>query len=128
MNLVDTCGWLSYLADDRNASHFANAIEDVHNLIVPTIICYETFKKILNERGEDGALHVVAHMQTATVVPLDLDISIHAAKISTESKVPMADAIIAATAFKHKATVFTQDTHFQTATLPCNVQYFPKNE
>jgi hypothetical protein len=37
MNVVDSSGWLEYLADTPNADFFAPAIEDVENLVVPII-------------------------------------------------------------------------------------------
>ena len=36
-NVVDSSGWLEYLADAANAEFFASAIEDPDNLLVPSI-------------------------------------------------------------------------------------------
>jgi uncharacterized protein with PIN domain len=47
MNVVDSSGWLVYLADAPNADFFAAAIKDATNLIVPTISMLEVFKRIL---------------------------------------------------------------------------------
>ena len=54
MNVVDSSGWLEYLADGPNASFFAAAIEATSELVVPTISIYEVFKKLLVQRGEFG--------------------------------------------------------------------------
>ena len=43
MNVVDSSGWLEYFADGSNADFFAPAIENVSELIVPTINLYEVF-------------------------------------------------------------------------------------
>ena len=113
MNLVDSSGWLEYLADGKNANFFAAPLESSTKLIVPTICLYEVFKKILVERGEDKALQAAALMQKGEIIPLDVPISLQAAKISKEKKLPMADSIILATARAHKAIIWTQDTDFQ---------------
>lgn len=47
MNLVDSSGWLEYLADSKNAKNFASAIENTDELIVSTINIYEIYRVIL---------------------------------------------------------------------------------
>ncbi len=37
MNVVDSSAWLEYFADGPNADAFAQAIETVDELLVPTI-------------------------------------------------------------------------------------------
>lgn len=113
MNLVDSCGWLEYFANANNASFFAPAIENTAKLIVPTLCLFEVFKKVLAERNEDAALQAVAIMQQGSVVDLDTSISLLGAKISYEKKLPMADAIILATAQKSEAILWTQDADFK---------------
>lgn len=56
-NVVDSSGWLEYLADAANADFFAEAIEDPERLVVPSISILEVFGWVLRERGEDAALH-----------------------------------------------------------------------
>ena len=70
MNVVDSSGWLEYLADGSNADFFASAIEDTARLIVPSISVYEVFKCVLQQRGEGDALRAVALMMQGQVVPL----------------------------------------------------------
>ncbi|MEO6742427.1 MAG: type II toxin-antitoxin system VapC family toxin [Chthoniobacteraceae bacterium] len=118
-NVVDSSGWLEYLADTERAPIFAPAIEDSGNLIVPVISLYEVFKKVLRERGEDDALRVAGIMQSGRVVELDIALALEAAR----HPLPLADSIIYATAMQHDATPWTQDEHFKD--LP-NVRYFPK--
>ena len=40
MNIVDSSGWLEYFADETNADFFANAVENIEDLIVPAISIY----------------------------------------------------------------------------------------
>lgn len=56
-NVVDSSAWLEYFADGPNADSFSAVVQDLENLIVPTICIYEVFKTVLRQRGEDAALH-----------------------------------------------------------------------
>lgn len=118
-NVVDSSGWLEYFIDAGRAQLYAPAIEDTSNLIVPVIVIYEVFKKVLRERGEHEALQIVSAMQAATVVDLEPSLAIDAARY----QLPLADSIIYATVVRHKAVLWTQDDHFDK--LP-GVRYFPK--
>lgn len=113
MNVVDSSGWLEYFGKGKNASFFIPAIQDLNNLIVPTISMYEVFKRVLIDRTESEALQAVAIMQQGNKVDLDETIAMTAAKLSVEHKLPMADAIILATAKMYQATLWTQDNDFQ---------------
>ncbi len=113
MNVVDSSGWLEYFADGANADFFANAIENIEDLIVPAISIYEVFKRVYQQRGEGDALQSVAMMAQGKVVELDTTLALSAAKISLDLKIPMADSIILATARSYEATLWTQDVDFK---------------
>ncbi|MCD4824165.1 MAG: type II toxin-antitoxin system VapC family toxin [Phycisphaerae bacterium] len=113
MNLVDSCGWLEYFADGVNAEAFALAIENADELLVPTIVITEVFKRLLQQRDETVALEAVAHIQTGQVVDFDASLAIEAARLGRRYALPLADSIIYATARRHDATVWTQDAHFE---------------
>ncbi len=123
MNLVDSCGWLEYLADGPNAAFFASAVENTGALLVPSICLLEVFKRVLQQRDEDSALQAAALMQQGQVVDLDRRIAVTAAKIGHEMKLPLADAVILATARAHKAVVWTQDSDLKNVE---NVKYVNK--
>ena len=112
MNVMDSSGWLEYFADGPNADFFAPAIENLEELLVPTISLYEVFKRVLQQRGEEKALEAVAVMMQGQVVELDSSIAISAAKISDELKIPMADSMMLATARIFEAFLWTQDADF----------------
>jgi predicted nucleic acid-binding protein len=112
MNVVDSSGWLEYLADGPNADVFGPAIEDTACLVVPSISVYEVFKRVLQQRGEGDALLAVALMMQGRVVPLDSELALAAAKLSVEAKLPMADSVILATARAFDAVLWTQDGDF----------------
>lgn len=119
LNVVDSSAWLSYLANDDNADVFAGAIEDSKRLIVPAIVLFEVFKKVLRERGEQAALQIAGAMHAGNVVPIDAAIALDAARYN----MPMADSLIYATAQRFSALVWTQDDDFEGL---ANVRYFAK--
>jgi predicted nucleic acid-binding protein len=113
MNVVDSSGWLEYFADGPNADFFAPAVENIPELVVPSISIYEVFKRVLQQRDEGDALQAVALMQQGIVVDLDTAVALNAAKLSLEFRLPMADSIMLATARAHSATLWSQDSDFK---------------
>ena len=122
--VVDSSGWLEYFAGSDRADLYADAIEDTDSLIVAAISLFEVFKRVCAQRGESLALQAVAHMQMATVATLDAPLAIEAARLSVTHRLPMADALIYATAKQHDATLLTQDADFKGLD---GVTYFPKS-
>lgn len=113
MNIVDSSGWLEYLADGPNAGFFSTAIENTLELVVPIVSVYEVFKRVLQQRDEGDALQAAAAMMQGTIVELDLDLALDAARLSAALQLPMADSMILATARKHDAVLWTQDADFE---------------
>ena len=120
MNVVDTSGWIEFLFEGANASVFAPLVEDIENLLVPTICMYEVFKKVNAIADEPKALQAVAQMKQGRVLDLTEAIALRAALISLKHRIPMADSLVLSTAWSHEATLWTQDEHF--AGLP-GVEY-----
>lgn len=113
MNVVDSSGWLEYFRDGRNVGFFAPAVEDLTQLAVPSISIHEVFKRVLELAGESEALQAAALMQQGRVVDLDTTLAVSAAVLSHELGLPLADAVVLATARRLAATVWTQDSDFQ---------------
>ncbi|MBI5015200.1 MAG: type II toxin-antitoxin system VapC family toxin [Deltaproteobacteria bacterium] len=113
MNVVDSSAWLEYFADGPNAEYFAGAVEGTESLVVPTLSLYEVFKRILQQRTEADALQATAVMQQGTVADLTAGLALDAARLSVGSGLPLADAVMLATARAHRATFWTQDSHFE---------------
>lgn len=113
MILIDSSGWLEYFTAGPNANRFEKIIvAHATELVVPTIVLYEIFKKILLDKDEEHALQTIGQLKKFRIIPMDEDLSLSAAKISKEYKLPMADSYIYATAKKFKATIWTQDEDF----------------
>jgi len=124
MNLVDSSGWLAYFADEASADFFAPSIENPAQLIVPSIVIYEVFKQVLQQRTEEEALKAVAFMMQGTVVDFNVSIALESTKTSIDLKLPMADSIILTTARIYKATLWTQFIDFKDIE---GVQYISRN-
>ena len=123
MNIVDSSCWLEYFAGSRVGDEVSSVIEDTDHLLVPSIIVYEVFKKLILELDEDKAIYAVAHMKQGHIVNLDTDLAIYAAKIGKDNKLAMADSIIYAITKKYNAILWTQDKHFKDLK---SVKYFEK--
>lgn len=113
MNVVDSSGWVEYFAKGKNAKFFISPVQDLENLIVPSICIYEVFKRLARDLGAENALQAVGVMSYGRVIDLDRTIALDAAQISLDLKLAMADSIILATARAHDATLWTQDEHFK---------------
>jgi predicted nucleic acid-binding protein len=123
MNVVDSSAWLEFFADGPNASFFSTPLENVDELVVPTISIYEVFKTVLRQHDESAGLQAVALMKQGLVVERTADISMVAAKMSLERFIPMADSIILAAGRLYQATIRTQDADFKGLE---GVKYIPK--
>jgi Predicted nucleic acid-binding protein, contains PIN domain len=123
MNVVDSSCWLEFFAGSDVGEKVSPVIEDLDNLLVPSITIYEVFKKLLFELDEDRSLFAIAHMKQGKVINLDSDLAIYAAQIGKEYKLAMADSIIYSVSKKYSALLWTQDKHFKNLEL---VKYFDK--
>jgi predicted nucleic acid-binding protein len=113
VNVVDSSGWLEYFSDGSNAEFFAEPIEATDSLLVPSISIYEVFKKVLLERDECEALRAVGFMQLGQVRDLSSTIALHAAKISADLRIPMADSVMLASARDFEAVLWSQEADFE---------------
>jgi predicted nucleic acid-binding protein len=113
VNLVDSSAWLEYFANGPNAAYFAPAIENNRELIVPTVVILEVYKRILQQRNARSALEAIAVLQQGLVVDLTATLAIATARISQFEKLPMADSVILATARAEDAFIWTQDADFE---------------
>lgn len=125
MNVVDSSAWLEYLADGTNAGRFAGAIEKTDDLVVPSICVLEVFKRVLQQRDEQSALQAVALLYQGSIVELSAELAISAARLGSELKLPLADSVVLATARKHSAILWTQDSDFEGIE---GVKYFTKKK
>jgi predicted nucleic acid-binding protein len=111
--LVDSSGWIEYLAARPKAGRFARYIEGDEPLVTSTIQVYEIYKVVRRDISEERAIESVAALRATTVVQLDESLALEAADVSLEQGLAMADAIILATARRYQAKIVTGDADFE---------------
>ncbi|HIE12002.1 MAG TPA: type II toxin-antitoxin system VapC family toxin [Desulfotomaculum sp.] len=113
MILIDSCGWLEFLADGSLAEKYAPYFDKPAEIVTPAVVVYDVTKKILREQGKEKAVLVAAQMQQTRLVPFDARLAVSAAELSLRWGLPMADAIVYATAIECGCGVVTGDNHFR---------------
>jgi len=113
LKVIDSSGWLEFFTDGPLAERYAFLLNDLSQIITPTVVLYEVYKKIRRERGEEAALVVAAQLQKTQLIPLNDTIALRAADLSLEHHLAMADAIIYATATLHDTLLITSDDDFE---------------
>ncbi len=113
MKLVDSSGWLEFFIGGPLAGAYADHLTDLSQIITPTIVLYEVYRKIKRERSEEDALIAAAQIHRTRLIPLDEMIALTAADIGIEHGLAMADAIVFATARTQKAELITSDADFK---------------
>ncbi len=109
MNIVDSCGWLEYFANDANASFFEPVLFDSAHLLIPSISIYEVCRRLLYLKLPQQADHALTLMTKGKVVDLSPAQMFEASAAAIRYKLALADAIIWQTAEAHGATLYTQD-------------------
>ena len=113
MILVDSSGWIEYLAGRTKAEDFAPYIEGDEPLLTSVIQVYEIYKVVRRDISEERAIESVSALRATRIEPLAESLALEAADIALEHGLAMADAIIFATATKHEADIITADTDLE---------------
>ena len=113
MILVDSSGWIEYLAARPNAEKFAPYIEGGEPLVTSAIQLYEIYKVIRRDISEERAIESISALRCTTIEPLAESLALEAADLSLEHGLAMADAMILATAVRHDAELVTADADFE---------------
>ena len=107
--LMDSSGWIEFFTGGPLAERYAAYLTPRYDIITPTIVLYEVYKKIKRDKGEETALLFTGRLNASHVVQLTESIAYLAADISLRYGLAMADAIVYATAKDQKADVVTGD-------------------
>jgi toxin FitB len=113
MIIVDSSGWIEYFTNGPMAGTYEKYLENLQELCTPTIVFFEIFKFIKREKGEETALIAAGQIMKTEIIALDENLALYAAEISLKHSLPMADAIIYATALHKGCTLVTSDKHFE---------------
>lgn len=112
-SVVDSSGWIEYFSGGSRASAFEGHLERKSDLIIPTLVIYEVYRWIKKHSGEDVALKCISQMNSPKTIPLTDSIAMHAADLSLEHKLALADSIVYATALTYRAKLITMDQDFR---------------
>jgi len=110
--LVDSSGWIEYFTDGPLADTFAPYLENLAEVVTPTIVILEVYRVIRRQRSEEMAMAAVAQMQKTSVVDLDQFLALSAGDVSIDHGLAMADAIVYATAQAQGVHMVTADADF----------------
>ncbi len=113
MNVVDSSGWIEYLQDTDRADLFAEAIEDRHALLVPTIALFEVHKVLSRSLPPDLVNRCLDVMRLGRVLDLTDPRAIAASQVAAKHKLAMADAAMYSMAQEFGATFWTQDVDYR---------------
>src|SRR5258708_15801971 len=97
--VVDSSGWVEYLGSGPKADSFAKYLENPETLLLPTVVVYEVYKKMLREGTHEQAerfLSTPFGFQEREIV-LDVSLAALAAPRTFTSNFPIANATIYAT-------------------------------
>ncbi len=124
MILVDSSFWIEFFSGTNYGDIIkSNSDYKSRNFLVPTIIIIEINKHIMRKQNQDIADFYTSQLQEGRIIDLDLELSVMAASLGVQFKLPLADSIIYATALHHNAVLYTMDKHFKGLK---NVEYYEK--
>lgn len=107
--VIDSSAWIEFCVGGPLADRYATYLTPATQIVTPTVVLYEVYKKIKRERGEEAALVIVARLAATEVVPFTQAIALLAADVSIAHGLAMADAIVYATARDQAAQLVTGD-------------------
>ena len=125
MNVLDSSAWLEVLTCGANAPRYQQIALKEKEVIVPTIIIAEVWRFLVREVDTQTAQSAIGALFRCVIVDLDSAIAMTAGNFSLKYKLPLAESLIYAAAHSQKATLWTQDAHFDG--LP-DVRFFPKEK
>lgn len=107
--VLDSPCWLEVFGGGARAGLYEPVVAEPDTLVVPIITVYEVYKYLLRVKGMEPATRGALYMQRGRVVGIDAALVLGAAA----NGLPMADSLIYATAQAQRATLWTQDAHFE---------------
>jgi predicted nucleic acid-binding protein len=110
--LFDSSAWIELLSAGPLEKNCRAIFSKATEVIVPTVVQYEVYRKTLVTVSEDRALSAVALLNQQTVLPMTTEVALLAADLSIQHKLGMADSLVLAHSQIAKATLVTLDNDF----------------
>jgi predicted nucleic acid-binding protein len=112
--LVDSSGWLEILTNDSKANLFQPYFStDPRSILISPIIIYEVRKLLLSRSGAIAADQFSSVAERYESIEINNLLARKAAALSLSHRLPMADALIYASASTKGAQLITSDAHFK---------------
>lgn len=111
--VVDSSGWIEYLADGPLAAAFAPYLAPPEDILTPAAVLYEVYRWARREGGDAPAMEAVAQLEQTRLVPADHIVAITAADLSIDHGLAAADALIYATARLEGCELVTANIDFR---------------
>ena len=111
--VVDSSGWIEYLADGPLARAFAAYLSPPEDILTPAVVLYEVYRWARREGGNAAGMEAVAQLEQTRLVPADHIVAIVAAELSADRGLAAADAFIYATARLEGCELVTLDADFR---------------
>jgi len=111
--VVDSSGWIEYLADGPLAAAFAPYLAPPEDVLTPAAVLYEVYRWARREGGDAPAMEAVAQLEQTRLVPADHIVAITAADLSIDHGLAAADALIYATARLEGCELVTANIDFR---------------
>lgn len=124
VNVVDASGWLEYFTDGPDAAFFAQTLQEVEELVVPTITILDVFRHVYRHGDEGDALQAAAAMQQGKVVDLDTTAVLSAGRLSVRHDLSPSAGVVLAAARQHEGRVWTLEDELRSVE---GVQYRPRS-
>jgi predicted nucleic acid-binding protein len=109
MMLLDSSVWIEHLTAGPRTAGKEELFERPEDILVSAINLFEVGRYVLRTSGQAVMEDVLLHMEECQVVSVDAQVGRVALELATTSSLHMADALIAATALLHGATLVTLD-------------------
>lgn len=108
---MDTYGWIERFTGGPKSAQYDRVIDRtaLAELVTPVVVVYEVYKRVKAALGEEVALRDVAVLDRTMVVGIDRDTALEAADYSLSHRLQFADALVYATARRHRAQLYTSD-------------------
>lgn len=110
---LDSSAWIEILGSGRLLAPCTAALRDASAVMVPTVVIYEVYRKVLAATGsEDEALSAASLLRQHVVRELTDEIALEAAELSLSHRLGMADSLVLAHALRDAAPLVTLDNEF----------------
>lgn len=127
MTVIDTSGWLEYLADGPLAAQYEKYLAKPEAIITPSIALSEVYKKVKKAKGAEVAISVVAQIEKTSVIALDEEIAVMAGDLALAHSLALPEAIAYATALREEAQLLTANPHLKGLEQVTFLQKEPKD-